>query len=173
MADSFKWNGAAAMKQIVELAGKRIDAAGRVLKNGVVRSLSRSQRTRGKGARRRGLDPSKPGEYPKLVTHNLRRSVVWEFDKRLVTGRFGTNLKYGKYLQMGTRARSGSGMGRNSRSSIWRQMGVGGMQARPWLTLGVQDNARVMKRVIETGTVGDTGGVGGGTAGSGEAGGGG
>lgn len=46
---------------------------------------------------------SKPGEPPRKQTGTLRRSVQAEVDERSLTARVGTNVEYGKHLELGTK----------------------------------------------------------------------
>jgi hypothetical protein len=66
--------------------------------------------------RRVGLDPSKPGEPPKKVTGHLQRMIMHELDRSKGKARVGTNVVYGKFLELGTRI----------------------MRRRPWLSRGVR-----------------------------------
>lgn len=50
-----------------------------------------------------GADRSAPGEPPRKQTGRLRESVAYEVDERALEGRVGTNVPYGKYLELGTR----------------------------------------------------------------------
>lgn len=55
-----------------------------------------------KGKRVYNAFPSKPGEPPHKQTGNLRRSVTYEVDARDLTARVGTNVTYGRHLELGT-----------------------------------------------------------------------
>lgn len=56
-----------------------------------------------KGARISDVVRSEPGEPPRKQTGRLRGSVTYEVDDKSVTGRVGTNVKYGKALELGTK----------------------------------------------------------------------
>lgn len=47
------------------------------------------------------FSPSSPGEPPHVQTGRLRGSVAWEVVGLL--GRVGTNVKYGRWLELGTK----------------------------------------------------------------------
>ena len=46
---------------------------------------------------------SKPGEYPRKQTGQLRMRITYEVDEATMTARVGTNLLYGKFLELGTK----------------------------------------------------------------------
>ena len=46
---------------------------------------------------------SRPGDYPGRDTGHLRRNVGWEADTIRLIARVGTNVLYGKFLELGTR----------------------------------------------------------------------
>ena len=84
---------------------------------------------------RSGINPSKPGGFPHLVTRHLRKNITSEVDRipagsgSVIIGRAGTNVIYGKYLETGTRK----------------------MARRPWLTLSLQKSKYKMKRILSEG----------------------
>lgn len=65
----------------------------------------RSRSTRGgrKGARVYGAARSKPGEPPRKQTGRLRASVTYEVDEASLSARVGTNVEYGKHMELGTK----------------------------------------------------------------------
>lgn len=65
-----------------------------------------------KGKRKDDQVRSKPGEPPRKQTGELRKRVTYEIDEKTMTARVGTNLPYGKYLELGTKK---------------------GLKPRPWL----------------------------------------
>jgi len=102
-----EWNGPEALARIRDETGKRIDMAARFIRDRAKEGLSRTQEVRiygKKGKRsRKGMDPSQPGEFPKKVSGHLRIDTRKEFDKELLEARVGTNVPYGKWLELGTR----------------------------------------------------------------------
>lgn len=46
---------------------------------------------------------SLPGEYPRKQTGDLRRRITYEVDKDSLVAHVGTNLLYGKFLELGTK----------------------------------------------------------------------
>lgn len=126
---SVKWYGTQVRTQVRGVTAKRILAAAIYLVNKIKESLSTSQPTIGSGGSKKGLDPSRPGDYPKLVTGFLRRGVTYEMDYDTPSARVGTNVPYGRYLELGTRK----------------------MARRPWLTNGLRDFAAGMKSLLTSG----------------------
>ncbi len=63
---------------------------------------------------------SPPGTPPNTDTGRLVQSIKFDFQNGGLTGRVGTNLMYGLYLEFGTRA----------------------MQARPWLSAAINEVSR-------------------------------
>ena len=136
---TLKWHGDEAIRRINATMVQRLKGAAMYVRGEARKNISRGQPTRlthgmqrhdemgrftKRGASRRvGLDPSAPGEFPKKVTGQLRRRVVWEVDEHKLTARVGTNLPYGKWLEVGTRL----------------------MKARPWLLRTVLERASFVK----------------------------
>ena len=123
---TMKWNGREAVSLINAEVGKRVDAAARVLRDRAKELISRGQPVRiygkAEGRSRKGMDPSKPGEPPKIVTAHLRLNVKKESSG--LRARVGTNVPYGKWLELGTRT----------------------MAARPWLSKAVYESAGDLHR---------------------------
>lgn len=82
-----------------KLLSNNLRAASIWIVSGIREKLDTAQEVAGKGVRRRGLDPSSPGEYPKRVSGRLIRSVSWQFESSLVT-MVGTSLGYGAILEL-------------------------------------------------------------------------
>ena len=72
-----------------------------------------------------GLDPSKADEWPKLVTGHLRRNVQ-AAQEREGLWRVGTNVLYGRYLELGTRR----------------------MARRPWLSQAIAQRMATTRRIL-------------------------
>jgi hypothetical protein len=99
------WNG----KEIGEMAAKRLkvnaEKAARMIEADIVRSLSTGQDAvrRGDGSLM-GLDPSKPGQPPHLLTGHLRRSIDHRVEKHpkyidifvIAGASYARDLEYGK-----------------------------------------------------------------------------
>ncbi len=97
------WDADAIKAMEVEL-GKRLERAAIYLQNTIRRKLNRSQPySISKGKSYHGLEPSLPGEPPKKVRGDLQRSIAYEMSKDKQSAKIGTNLAYGKHLELGTR----------------------------------------------------------------------
>jgi hypothetical protein len=68
---------------------------------------------------KREVTVSEPGDPPNKDMGTLQKSVAWEIDEENLTGLVGTNLKYGLWLEFGTKI----------------------MKARPWLLPAFKKNA--------------------------------
>lgn len=75
---------------------------------------------------RGGHGGSPPGEYPGMRTGQLRRNVQQETDRKGLVARVGTNVVYGKWLELGTRK----------------------MAARPWLSRGMIESRPEVERIL-------------------------
>ena len=121
-----KWYGGKVIPQIKRKTAARLELAAAAIQNAAKEGLGREQPTKGTGLNMRGLDPSKRKEYPKVVTGHLRKNVFRTIDKKSLVARVGTNVKYGRYLELGT---------------IW-------MQRRPWLSLALRDAMPEVRRLL-------------------------
>ena len=72
-----------------------------------------------------GANPSKPGEPPRVQTGRLRGSIAWEV-RPTFEARVGTNVKYGLWLQTGTKR----------------------MAARPYLDRGLREKLGDVQRIL-------------------------
>jgi hypothetical protein len=103
----------------------------------VKKRVNRGQTTRAsKSGRRYGLDPSLPGESPKVVTAALKNSIVGRVDDEqdAVRGFVGSPLIYARRLELGF-------VGADSMGRTVNQA------PRPYLRPAVLENR---KRILET-----------------------
>ena len=125
---AMKWHGEEAMRRIRTEAGNRVDMAARFVRDRAKELVSRDQPVRiyakSAGRSRRGLDPSKPGEPPKKVSGHLRINIKKDMDRARIEARVGTNVPYGKWLELGTRK----------------------MAPRPWIRAALVRNAAEIQR---------------------------
>lgn len=89
------WNSELITKKLEGKVRGRLRRIGAMLRKHIVKKI-----TRGK-TRRDG--PSKPGEPPHVDTGRLRQSIFWNLHADGRGVRIGTNVKYGKWLEEGTR----------------------------------------------------------------------
>lgn len=75
---------------------------------------------------KRSVIVSKPGSPPNTDTGRLVQSIKFEFQDGGLTGIVGTNLKYGKALEMGTKK----------------------MEPRPWLSTAVRETKKEVSKIF-------------------------
>lgn len=73
-----------------------------------------------------GASRSAPGEPPRKQTGRLRASAAWELAGN-DTARVGTNVKYGKFLELGTRR---------------------GLSPRPWLERALRERFSAIRAML-------------------------
>ena len=86
----FVWHGPAVIKQVQLTATKKLKLAAEATANQVKRNISI------------GRPASKPNEFPHVDTGRLRQSIFWTM-RGSTTAIVGTPVKYGLYLEVGTR----------------------------------------------------------------------
>lgn len=93
------WNGDKVLLDVKIKTGKNLTRACLFLE----REIKTSMKAKGTGIKWLGQSfiSSAPGETPATQTGTLIRSVTSETEK--LVGRVGTNLKYGLYLEIGTK----------------------------------------------------------------------
>lgn len=121
----FQWYGPQVIVATREILGNRIKAAGIYLRDKIKLKIGRTQPVRNGW----GLNPSKPGEYPKIVTSWLRTGIEAEYDDGILTSRVGTNVPYGRDLQLGRHD----------------------LAPRPWLSMAIAEFTPALKNIIGSG----------------------
>lgn len=121
-----EWYGDKVIPKIQNKAFARLEIAGREVRDLIKKRLNRSQPTRGRGAKKRGLWPSTELAYPKKVTGHLRTNVVMRSFPKTLSVRVGTNVAYGAHLEFGTFK----------------------MARRPWLSKGVAESMPTLRRLL-------------------------
>lgn len=132
-----KWHGDEAKRLIRAAFARNLAAAAIVVKSrakvllSVPGTANREAPGRDKGGRFTkakiyGADRSKPGEPPRKQYGRLRGSVAHEVDAGSLTARVGTNLLYGRWLELGT-----------SR-----------MAARPWLRRALAESRDKIRSIL-------------------------
>jgi hypothetical protein len=85
----------------------------------------------GMGGTRQYLDPSKPNEFPKKRTGDLRAGIIHDIDPQNLVAMWGLaadpKIVYGKYLELGT----------------------GRMHSRPWMSLTNVQCRAAIKAIME------------------------
>lgn len=90
-----KWHGDELAKLVRRATERNLERAAITLKNAVKEVISEPSN--------KGTTPSAPGEPPHKDTGRLRASISHEVDKDAMAARVGTNVVYGKFLEIGTR----------------------------------------------------------------------
>lgn len=124
------WYGDEAVDHVRSRIVARLHRAAIVVKNRAKELLSVPGTGRGNGPARRGaggrfvamIVRSKPGEPPRKQTGRLRASVAHEVDGASLTARVGTNVEYGRHLELGTK--------RGLRPRPWLRRALAEMQSR-------------------------------------------
>ena len=100
------WHGDEILRKIEEQMGKRLYAASSSwvshAKKKLIKKLNRPIKTKN-GKWRSGNTPSKAGDYPAAATNHLLGGIENGVDKPRLRAFVGTNVKYGKFLELGTR----------------------------------------------------------------------
>ena len=120
MSGKVRWNwyGDKIKQQLEDEASKRIQASAIAVHNHAkklisvdgtgraIKTVSYSYGGRRRVAKKKGLiygfAPSQPGEPPRVQFGRLRGSIAWEMATRFIA-RVGTNVKYGRWLELGTK----------------------------------------------------------------------
>jgi HK97 gp10 family phage protein len=102
MSSKINWHGDAAKAKIRAEMGRRIRAASIIVQNRAKVLLSTAGTGKVKGKRVGPVAHSAPGEPPRKQTGTLRASVTYEIDDARMAGRVGTNIRYGRHLELGT-----------------------------------------------------------------------
>jgi len=116
------WKGKELEKLIGQKSARNMQTAAYFLEGEIKKSMKAG------GGRGKSHIPAPPGEPPHVDTGRLRRSITHEIEvtDKGVIGRIGTNVDYGRYLELGT-----------SR-----------MKARPFLRPGLEKNKRKIARIL-------------------------
>lgn len=130
-----QWYGEERHREIMGEMERRVQAASVVVMNaarglvGVAGTMLRGKPGRDKSgkftkAKIYGAVRSQPGEPPRKQTGQLRRSIAREVVA--LVGRVGTNLEYGRHLELGTRH----------------------MAARPWLRRALNESRQKLVSIL-------------------------
>lgn len=109
-------------KELLSVAGTAQAA------RGMARTVGGVRRKYRKARRIYGAVRSQPGEPPRKQTGRLRASVAYEVDEQALSARVGTNVKYGRYLELGTKK---------------------GLLPRPWLRRALAESMDAIRGYLE------------------------
>ena len=160
MPSRLTWNAAPLMRALKAELRRRIAASCHVVADrarqllsteGAGQAIRRTtyryggrRRTARKGGLVYGHSVSSPGEPPRKQTGRLLGSVAQEVGERLGTpvGRVGTNVKYGKALEMGAKATRSTAWGRAVKAYTWILL------ARPWLRRALAESRPAIRSIM-------------------------
>jgi hypothetical protein len=114
MAAVVNWGGGPFRAGLAKEMGRRIKAASSYLSSAIKADISQPGTLRFRALGKNGhlrksqktvynFTHSRPGNPPFKQTGQLRRTITYEVLPGGLVGRVGTNLKYGRYLETGTR----------------------------------------------------------------------
>lgn len=157
---NLKWNGDAFLKLLKAEMRRRISACAIAVANhakhligleGAASAIRRvsyhydgRKRTARKGGLVYGSSVSQPGEPPRKQFGRLQGSVSHEIGEHFgaPAGRVGTNLPYGRALELGAKAQRSSAWGRPTRTYQWILL------ARPWLRRALKEMTGFVRAVM-------------------------
>ena len=119
-----KWFGGKATRRIERIMWDRLDQSAELVKSQVMRNLL-AKPTWPAGRNIPPYKPSKPGEIPHVDRTRLSKTIFWDRPSKFVR-RIGTPLKYGLFLQVGTRT----------------------IKARPYLDVTLRQNMARIKAIL-------------------------
>jgi phage gpG-like protein len=136
MSNNLDWHGPEAIEYVREKAAQGLARAAIEVRRRAAQLLSlagTAVSTGGggirKGARITGAVRSKAGEPPRKQTGRLRASVTYETNG--LKARVGTNVRYGKYLELGTKR---------------------GIAPRPWLRRALNECQARLNEILSGGS---------------------
>ena len=131
MAIKIIWNGPKIVKKTTDQIFINMGAATLFMVSEVKKSINRPQPTRTSSTtgKRRGLNPSKPGQPPKRIEGDLENSVTAEVtrSRNKIVGRYGSTL---------------------TEIAIWLEFGTSRMAARPFLRPPLLKNRSELVRIL-------------------------
>jgi hypothetical protein len=129
-----EWYGTEVNALVRDHVGRGTRKAVQLIVTEVKKKINRGQKTRtAKSGRKYGLDPSKPGEPPKVVTSALKQSIKGKVkkEKNIIRGAVGSNLVYARALELGSPKT--------------------GLKKRPYLRSTVLENKQLIRTTIANG----------------------
>lgn len=152
-----KWKGPETVANAYKKMEINARAAGMMLEGAVVRKLSVGQPAKRSGSRLIGLNPSRPGEPPRLLHGLLRNSIYHRTlkSKRSIAIAIGANTPYARALEKGnpratSRAHGSSRKNVRGLASAMRSAGAG--KPRPYLRPALRENREKALRMLLRGT---------------------
>ena len=103
MSHQVEWHGNEAERHVQSRAVRFLHRAAIVVKNRAKELLSVAGTGKKQGKQAGPVVRSLPGEPPRKQTGRLRASIAYEVDESALTARVGTNVEYGRHLELGTK----------------------------------------------------------------------
>lgn len=91
------------IEELRKEVNKSLHKAGVLLVSDIRKGLNVAQPYVRRGSAFRGLEPSRPGEYPRKLSGQLLKSVAYVVDEAQMILTVGTNQRHGKFLEFGTK----------------------------------------------------------------------
>jgi hypothetical protein len=134
------WKAKDAERHIMADSRRRLDAAGMTLVSHAREKVSQ-------------LPPSSPGGYPAKRMGDFRKSIDYYLYPNKLGGRWGTNLKYGKFLELGTKphkivARRAKVLANKETGEVFGKEVEVSMEPRPWMSLTNKACRRKVKKLL-------------------------
>jgi hypothetical protein len=145
---SVKWSGDELLKAAREEFLNKLRLAVEYVRGRAASNVSVSSR---------GSGPSQPGDFPHADTGRLRNSIFSNVDEKALEGTVGTNLKYGLWLEFGTRgprvieARGGgvlSWVGRDGVRRFAKRVTIPPLAARSYLRRSLKEAEPKLKSLF-------------------------
>jgi phage gpG-like protein len=147
VAGKFTWNGPKFLAMLRAEMKRRVSACTIAVQNRAKELLNvdgADPPAKPKGRMNYGARRSKPGEPPYKQTGRLQSSVAHEVQDTGMgpVGRVGTNLPYGRALELGAKATRSKIFGKPTRPYLWVLL------ARPWLRRALKDMRGFIRAVL-------------------------
>lgn len=152
------WHGKQLQSKVTDTLHNRLKVIAELGTAEIKQSLSIGGGERGSGGAGRALNRSRPGQPPHVDSSNLMRSI----DNEVIMGampvaRIGTNVKYGRYLELGTQtshvirpkfAKALSWIGSTGERIFAKSVTIPPLAARPFLRPWLDRSRGDIKRIL-------------------------
>lgn len=138
---SFQWFGEEAIRRLQQHAADCVSSAAMQLARHAKQKIGEVGKA------------SAPGEYPFKQSGHLRRNVEYEVDRDIGIARWGTNVIYGKYLELGTdphtvTVKSAKVLANQKTGQVFGRSVTVSMKPRPWMSKTNAEMASEVKQIL-------------------------